>query len=1380
MDNPESDSEPVTGSSSNSDRELCETFDRALGAGVGPSLELMLDAVEDVDRARVFEKLLAIEVRHYRSAGVDVTASEYLSRFPRFTTEVDRVVGYHDQEKTRIADRAPAPLPPVPESIDRFKVIRQIGEGGFGRVLLAEDPKLGRKVAIKLLRSGLTRAENILKEARSAAGLEHEGIVTIYDVDTNYHEPFIVQEYVAGESLAVKLNSGQVYSVSESVRMVIRIADALSLAHRNRVFHRDLKPGNILIREDGIPKLIDFGMALHESDRQNHRGEVAGSLRYMAPEQLRGESHRIDDRTDIWSLSVVFYLLLTGRLPFTGSLGGPVADEIQFYEPTPLRQLDPRIPEELERIVLKGLEKRMADRYGVCEDLINDLNLFVDSVQNGTTFGALTFRSGPLSATGAVGTEPTDAGSASGSSVRERVPVVPRGLMSFTQSDADFYPTLLPGPFDRDGLPTSITFWIDSITDRAADVPVGIIYGRSGCGKSSLVRAGILPRLPPDVLPVYADCTDTGTEQRIIEAVDLKCGDSVGDMDILKRFVAIRESSSRRQKRKVLIVLDQFEQWLHGRTNIAEERLTLALRQCDGVNLQVLIVVRDDFWLAVSQFLRAVEVPIIEDQNTMAVELFGPRHAKQVLMRFGIAYGAIPELPEEQTEEHSRFLDVAIEELSDGTQVPCVTLSLFAHMFKGQEWTAFALEQIGGTNVVGVDYLKRIFDGNSGSLLLRRYSTQSRLILEMLLPQHGVDIKGHTRRYEELKAETGLSDKELKELLQLLDAELSLVAVSDVHDEVNAAKHYRLAHDYMVAPIREWSTQANRRTRKGRALLSLREAASRWDEQRIPGLLPSLPDYIRFQALVPKSLRSERETRYLRAWGRRYYVRIAGAVMVLAIALLVGKYFSNQIAFEASMKVNAKSLWQADETEFDRLAEQLQNPAAATWFSSVAESSEDPRERNRAWLMMHQGHEGSLAQHRLQQAVEMIPTCDALEGRKLARLLWEDKAVAIKAIQSTIEPLRGTEAIVPVAAMLVLLGETETAETLIRPGQDPTNRSRLTRLMADWCSTWVGHVRLIGSSKPDLLRSAVADSVAVAWPRIPEVTRVSLRKALLGILESSCKAPTLVSSVTHVLEADYGYVMRPNYREFDLSRDDWFVNPLGRFLRLSPDDEAFRGVFICDREASNRLLFDYLNDPSSPKPETPGYPPLGSMAASAPNTMPARRISPEQIIALCNWLSEREGLEPCFVRDEDAWRMDPTRSGYRIPTLAEFDRAARGVSGTTCDWHCMREADEELFSLYEVIKKLETRGSGVRFRSELPVASALPNSAGYFDTLGNASEWVWTEVNGKGTVRLYGGDASSKSPTEATASAREVLDSAMDKPLSAAGFRLAIKKGNRP
>ena len=127
----------------------------------------------------------------------------------------------------------------------------------------------------------------------------------------------------------------------------------------------------------------------------------------------------------------------------------------------------------------------------------------------------------------------------------------------------------------------------------------------------------------------------------------------------------------------------------------------MALRQCDGVSLQVLIVVRDDFWLAVSQFLRAIEVPIAEDQNTMAVELFGNRHARDVLKRFGMAYGAIPKTVEEQTDDHNRFLDVAISDLSDGSHVPCVTLSLFAHMFKGQDWTGAALSSMGGTDAVG-------------------------------------------------------------------------------------------------------------------------------------------------------------------------------------------------------------------------------------------------------------------------------------------------------------------------------------------------------------------------------------------------------------------------------------------------------------------------------------------------------------------------------------------------------------------------------------------------------------------------------------------------------------------------------------------------------
>ena len=214
--------------------------------------------------------------------------------------------------------------------------------------------------------------------------------------------------------------------------------------------------------------MADFGLAIHESIQHRRRGERSGTPAYMSPEQVRGETHRLDGRSDIWSLGVIFYEMLTGRRPFAGSDQYELFDEIKHREPKPPRQIDPADSGELERICLKCLSKRVTDRYSSAADLVDDLRHWL-------------------------------AGDRQASHRRKRpakkAKVVPKGLRSFGEEDADFFLDLLPGPRDRDGLPESIRFWKTRIEETDADktFAVGLIYGPSGCGKSSLVKAGLLP-----------------------------------------------------------------------------------------------------------------------------------------------------------------------------------------------------------------------------------------------------------------------------------------------------------------------------------------------------------------------------------------------------------------------------------------------------------------------------------------------------------------------------------------------------------------------------------------------------------------------------------------------------------------------------------------------------------------------------------------------------------------------------------------------------------------------------------------------------------------------------------------------------------------------
>ncbi|MFA7502914.1 MAG: protein kinase, partial [Anaerovoracaceae bacterium] len=264
---------------------------------------------------------------------------------------------------------------------NRYKIIEKIGTGGMADVYLAFDQTENTEVALKILHAQFSGDSDFVKrfrrEAEAATSLEHENIVKIYSISEEDDLHYIVMEYVKGDTLKGVLKRHGYLPVDEAVKIIMQVTDALIHAHSNQVIHRDIKPHNILINENGV-KIADFGIARTVTQSTiTHTGSVLGSIHYLSPEQARGGW--TDERSDLYSLGIVFYELLTGEVPFSGET--PVSVIMKHLEDNYVypRELRPEIPQSVENVIRKLLAKSPRKRYSSAKELKLDLETVLDA-----------------------------------------------------------------------------------------------------------------------------------------------------------------------------------------------------------------------------------------------------------------------------------------------------------------------------------------------------------------------------------------------------------------------------------------------------------------------------------------------------------------------------------------------------------------------------------------------------------------------------------------------------------------------------------------------------------------------------------------------------------------------------------------------------------------------------------------------------------------------------------------------------------------------------------------------------------------------------------------------------------------------------------------
>ncbi len=490
---------------------------------------------------------------------------------------------------------APTPAPAPGMRIHQYELIRQIGAGGMGTVFLARDTKLGRRVAIKLLQTqNPAFTHRFILEARATARCSHENIVVIYEVGEFQGSPFMVLEFLQGQSLQKLVNGGQRLPASRVVELLVPVVRALECAHEQGIVHRDLKPDNILVTDSGAVKVLDFGIAkvLHGQEDSAEKPRVAqtltpegvgvdlsnltqngalvGTVPYMSPEQW-GNGVPVDLRTDIWALGILLFRLLAGRHPLEPLRGPQLAVTAFLDEPMPrLRDVAPDVPAALADVVDRCLRKRKEERFPDAASVLRALEPFL-----------------PGRYSREVRIDESESPYA--------------GLSSFQESNAALF-------FGR-------SREIGALVSRIRDRPLMAVVGPSGAGKSSFVRAGLVPFLKRsgdawESLVLRPGRDPLGALASLVAPL-MNSSDSLAqDLQEHQRLVArmreepgivgtVLRGRARRERKRLLLFIDQFEELY---TQVADPRERRAFTACiSGIAddattpMRVVLSIRSDF-----------------------------------------------------------------------------------------------------------------------------------------------------------------------------------------------------------------------------------------------------------------------------------------------------------------------------------------------------------------------------------------------------------------------------------------------------------------------------------------------------------------------------------------------------------------------------------------------------------------------------------------------------------------------------------------------------------------------------------------------------------------------------------------------------------------